>query len=137
MRYRESVCLYVCVHRYIQCHFHKSRVPDIRTNAVLISYMARFELIRYMCAHNVFFSSVFQKQVMSSLHSSDLSRGYKWENFIFPFFNGVLMLYMPQAKGDNYTLLPKPIKEFMLLFQLSTDKTVKVLNILEKNIQDG
>ena len=25
----------------------------------------------------------------------------------------------------------------MLLFQLSTDKTVKVLNILEKNIQDG
>ena len=29
------------------------------------------------------------------------------------------------------------MKEFMLLVQLSTDKTVKVLNILEKSIQDG
>lgn len=34
-------------------------------------------------------------------------------------------------------LIPRLLDIFAFLLQLSTDKIVKVLNILEKNIQDG
>lgn len=57
----------------------------------------------------------------------------------------MLMLYNPEAKGNNCTeyflsnllCLPMIDKRIFASVQLSTDKTVKVLNILEKNIQDG
>lgn len=55
------------------------------------------------------------------------------------------MFYIPQPKENKYLdcfssnlkLLPVSDITTYISFQLSTDKTVKVLNILEKNIQDG
>lgn len=59
-------------------------------------------------------------------------------NLSVPYYNTVLSLirgHSFQQFGSLFVLQLFDVSRS--LFQLSTDKTVKVLNILEKNIQDG